>query len=122
MPKKRRFRTVRVVEDANTITRGIIGFLNSKGHRAFRVNAAAVYDKRGFYRTRAEEDRGQGDACACLRPGLFAMFEVKFDKDTPSDDQLQMREDILAAGGIHQYIKTYQEFLDWYQNWESKHG
>ena len=118
MAKKRKYKTVRVRETTNNIQRGIVAFLNHKGHRAFRVNSAAVFDPViQDYRKRAEEDLGAPDVLACMRPyGRYTGFEVKFDGDTMSDDQIAFKAEIIAAGGEFVEVETWQDFLDWYAN------
>lgn len=116
MAKKKRYKTVRVPETTNNIQRGIVAFLNQRGHRAFRVNGAAVFDPVSMaYRNKAKEDKGPPDVLACMRPyGRYTGFEVKFDGDTMSDDQIAFKADVLAAGGEFIEVETWQGFLNWY--------
>lgn len=102
-------------ETTNNIQTGIKNFLNSKGHKAFRVNTTGLYDKdRNLFRRIAEDDKGVGDVLACIN-GRFVCFEVKFEGDKQSDAQLKFQSDIINAGGIYKIIRKYAEFAVWYE-------
>jgi hypothetical protein len=48
------------------------------------------------------------------RIGLSVSIEVKIDKDRPSPEQLKYAEDIRRAGGVHWFVKTWEDFYKKY--------
>lgn len=119
-------KTTRVPATTNNITKGIVNFLNSKGHCAFRVNTAGIYDRgTGQFRRMASSSLGCPDVIACMRyqidpatrvHGHFYGFEIKNEstKDRIRKDQQDFAGRVDKAGGHILIIRSYPEFLRWY--------
>lgn len=101
----------------NNITTGIINFLESKNNYAGRVNTTGVYDPvKKVYRKIPEKEKGKFDIYCCLYPsGKSLWIDIKKDEDKPSKYQLSFKKRIEKAGGFAIFIKTYDEFLKWYE-------
>lgn len=125
-------RTRQVSATTNNITTGIVNFLNSKGHFAFRVNTTGIYDPVArIFRKQSEESEGCSDIISCMRVegtnydreantfrsvGLFYGLEVKnkLTKDKMRKSQLKFKQRVEAAGGVYVAIESYPWFLNWY--------
>lgn len=114
-------RLKQVPATTNNITTGIINFLNSKGHLAIRVNTTGVYDPiNNIFRRPDSNSLGCPDIICCMAygdTGIFVGLEIKNEltKDRMRKHQDAFHKRILEAGGIVRVVRSYQEFLDWYQ-------
>jgi len=113
--------TRQVPATTNNITRGIINFLNLKGHFAFRVNTQGTFNPIvGSFRRIAPNDKGCPDILCCWNmpdtTSRFVGFEVKNEstKDKLSKDQIAFHTKIVAANGIVVVVKSYAHFLELY--------
>lgn len=111
------YRTKKVRATTNNVTTGIINHLESQGHYAGRINTTGVYDPNlGHFRKIPPREKGKFDIYACLYPsGRSLWIDVKTGTDKPSPEQLKFKERIEQAGGIAIFIKTYDEYLNWYE-------
>lgn len=117
-------RTRKVPATTNNITTGIVNFLNSKGHCAFRVNTAGIWDRvAGTYRRMPAASLGCPDVIACMSHsralvpnGLFVGFEIKNEQtnDRKSEDQKLFHKRIEYAGGTVITVPSLSYFMDWY--------
>lgn len=111
---------------ANGLTQAIVKFLMWSGHRATRVassgriirapqrQVSGVSLMTAKYIPGATR-KGAADISATIR-GRSCMFEVKVGSDKPSE--YQMREQALerSAGGVYEFIHSFEEFLTLYDN------
>jgi len=118
-------RLVKVKATTNNITRGIINFLNVRGHYAFRVNSTGIWDPVKQVIRRPNSPRGIADIVCCLRlkdrsAGMFLSIEIKNaqTKDRMRPNQKQFALDIAQAGGWPLVVTSYGEFLRWYEDQE----
>lgn len=113
-------KTKRVIAGANTITDGIVATLLIDGHSASRINVQGQWDQelnegRGAWR-KSGSRKGFGDISVTIKPhGRHLVVEVKFEEDTQSPDQKTFQKEHEAAGGIYLIIKTWRQWLEWYQ-------
>jgi hypothetical protein len=131
MAKTKRTRIVKVPGTTANITKGIINFLNSKGHFAFRVNNTGVWDEARQAFRRANTEPGIADILCCFhytKPmingplltnfnvGIFMAIEVKNEetKDRMSPAQINFRENVAAAGGTYLTTPSLGSFIKWY--------
>jgi hypothetical protein len=100
------------VATANGLTQFIINFLNWNGHRATRISSSGrqVAGKWIYGTTR----KGSADISATIK-GRSVMIEVKVGKDRPSPDQLKEQAKERAAGGLYEFCRTPEEFLELYR-------
>jgi hypothetical protein len=86
---------------ANALTKAAIQLLQLRGWHAWRQNNAAVYDASfGGYR-KGSTTLGISDIlCFHKLTGRLGAVEVKWGKDTLSDEQAAFLADVIAAGGF----------------------
>lgn len=110
--------------DANSLTLYITKFLNFLGHRATRINVqgqlvdaiekqdsgAAITVK--AWRTSSTR-KGTADISATIF-GRACQLEIKFGKDRASPAQLKEQAKERRAGGTYEFIRTGEEFLEWF--------
>lgn len=113
-------RSKQVPATTNNITLGIINFLNSKGHFAFRVNTTGIYDPMNrIFRKPMKESKGCPDVLACIQwhgSGLFVGFEIKNEltNDRMREDQKEFHKKVIGANGEAYIIHSFDEFLKLY--------
>ena len=113
--------------DANSLTRCVIDFLNLSGHMAERINCTGRYmdrsqtfeDVTGKVRTIGTGQwiptsgmKGTADISAVIQ-GRAVKIEIKI-RDAQSEDQKRYQQRIEAAGGIYLIVRSFAEFMDWY--------
>jgi hypothetical protein len=114
------------VATSNGLQRMIINFLNWKGHRASRINvqgklvqqaerqaSGTVLTVKKFVSSTTR--RGTADVSATIN-GKSVMLEVKIGKDKPSEAQILEQARERRAGGIYEFVKTPEDFLQLYQS------
>ena len=114
-------------DDANSLTRCVIDFLNLSGHLAERINCTGRYmdrsqtfeDVTGKVRTIGTGQwiptsgmKGTADISATIN-GRSVKIEIKM-KDKQSEVQREYQRRIEAAGGIYLIVRSFAEFMDWY--------
>ena len=113
---------------ANGLTRCITDFLNYSKHQAERINTMGVF--RQSYRTDGTKTAGQwtkgtgtpGSAdISATSYGRSVKIEVKIGKDKQSVVQKQYQLMIEAAGGIYIISKTFDDFVEWYDNFSQNY-
>lgn len=114
-------------DDANSLNRCVIDFLNLSGHMAERINCTGRYmdrsqtfeDVTGKVRTIGTGQwiptsgmKGTADISAVIQ-GRAVKIEIKI-RDAQSEDQKRYQQRIEAAGGIYLIVRSFAEFMDWY--------
>jgi hypothetical protein len=99
------------VAKANGLTKYITNFLFWKGHRATRVNVQGRIVKGKWIPSSTR--KGTADISATIR-GRSVMIEIKVGSDRARPEQLQEQERERKAGGIFEFIRTAEEFLELY--------
>jgi hypothetical protein len=100
------------IKTANGLTKFILNFLFWSGCRATRVNVIGRKLKNGK-RIPSATRKGSSDISATIR-GKSVMIEIKVGRDTPSPDQLLEQQREQNAGGVYEFIKTPEDFLQLY--------
>lgn len=103
------------INTSNGLTMAIINFLNWSGHNADRTGTQGRMIKvNGQYKRISSANRkGTSDISATLH-GRAVKLEIKVGKDIPSDHQLKEQARERAAGGVYEFIHSFDEFFDWY--------
>lgn len=103
------------IQTSNGLTMAIINFLNWSGHNADRTGTQGRMIKvNGQYKRISSANRkGTSDISATIH-GRAVKLEIKSGKDTPSPDQLKEQSRERAAGGVYEFIHSFDEFFDWY--------
>ena len=113
IPPECRARTTFSDKDANGLTRAIIAHLKFKGYFAARVNTTGVYDqRRGLWRTTSAQ-RGMADISAVIN-GRSVQLEIKAGNDRPRADQINVRMQVQAAGGVYEFVHNFTEYMELY--------
>jgi hypothetical protein len=99
------------VAKANGLTKYITNFLFWKGHRATRVNVQGRIVKGKWIPSSTR--KGTADISATIR-GRSVMIEIKVGSDRARPEQLQEQERERKSGGIYEFIRTAEEFLELY--------
>lgn len=100
-------------------------FLNWEGYRCTRVNVIGrladktVTEKNGAQFTQKRFTRstrkGAADLSSTIK-GKSVMWEVKIGNDKPSEHQLKEQAKERKAGGEYFFIKTPDDFFNYYDN------
>lgn len=104
----------RVIENANSITEGLVALINCEGQYAGRVNTTGIYDpKIKKFRQLKAAERGKSDIIACIN-GRFVAIEIKYLHDKMSNFQKAYKARVEASGGLHFVIKTWEQAINWW--------
>ena len=118
---------------ANDLTRLVIDFIIFNDGQAERISSMGRYidgtkqvtDCRGRKRTigtgkyvKSTTTNGTADISATIK-GRSVKIEIKWKKDTQSDNQKKYQQSIEKSGGIYIIIKTFDDFIDWFDNFYS---
>ncbi len=114
-------------DNANALTKCVIDFLNLSGHMAERINCTGRYmdrsqtfeDVTGKVRTIGTGQwiptsgmKGTADISAPIN-GRSVKIEIKM-KDKQSEVQREYQRRIEAAGGVYLIVRSFAEFMTWY--------
>jgi hypothetical protein len=99
------------ISKANGLTKYITNFLFWKGHRATRVNVQGRIVNGKWIPSSTR--KGSSDISATIK-GRSVMIEIKVGSDRPRSEQLQEQERERRSGGIYEFIRTADEFLELY--------
>jgi hypothetical protein len=127
---------------ANGLTKCIIAFLNLSGHFAERINTMGRVigvepeqrDVMGKVQTKAKAkyipttgEKGSADISSTIKVsingmslGLSVKWEVKIKKDRQSEDQKKYEQRTTDSGGYYFIVRTYDDFMDQYEQLFSK--
>lgn len=115
---------------ANGLTKCVKDFLNLSGWQAERINTTGtprdnrkqVTDVIGRTKTigsviwtKSTATKGSADISATIK-GRSVKIEIKYGKDSQSEDQKRYQEQIEASGGIYWIVRTFEDFLTKYKN------
>jgi hypothetical protein len=117
-PKNRGGRWIKKIVPAttNNLNTAIVNHLLSNGHSASRVNVTGIWDGEKQLFRKAAARLGFFDIVACIKPmGLYFAVDTKRGNDKPSDEQLAYKEEVIMAGGLAIFAKTYEDYLKFYQ-------
>lgn len=118
---------------ANDLTRLVIDFIIFNDGQAERISSMGRYidgtkqvtDCIGRKRTigtgkyvKSTTTNGTADISATIK-GRSVKIEIKWKKDTQSDNQKKYEESVNKAGGIYIIIKTFDDFVDWFDDFNS---
>lgn len=115
---------------ANGLTTCVIRWLQLHGHKAWRQGSegryrpgATITDVVGRQRTLKGtwlpgQNKGASDV-ACIINGRFVAIEVKM-KDKQSEAQRRYQEEVESSGGTYLIARTFEEFHNFYQQFNSQ--
>lgn len=96
---------------ANELTKAIVAHIFCNGGFAARINTTGTYKQKENRYIPSGSRNGIADIIACIN-GLHVQIEVKFGSDSPRPAQLQVQKELLAAGGVYIFVKTFDDYLE----------
>jgi hypothetical protein len=127
MPEYARYIKPYSDKTANQLTRAIIDFLRFSGWQSERINCTGkmidntkvitdtLGDKRSIGSVKwlpTSGQKGTADVSATIN-GRSVKIEIKM-KDRQSLDQKRYEEQVIRAGGLYWLVRSFEEFLDFY--------
>lgn len=100
---------------ANGLTKLVCAWINFHGGNARRVNTGGIYDYKTQKYRRSGATNGAADISATWH-GKSLQIEIKAGKDRPRQDQLLQQQRERAAGGIYEFVHSFDEFLQIIKN------
>ena len=98
-------------DTANGLTKTIIAWLKLNGHFGARMNTTGTYSaKLGKY-IHSGARKGMADIQAIIN-GKHVSIEVKTGKDRIRPDQMKVKSEVEAAGGVYIIASTFDNFLE----------
>ena len=99
------------VGTANGLQTFIVNYLDWNGGYGNRINTMGRQINGKWIK--GSTKKGTGDVSGIVN-GKAITFEVKIGRDKPSDKQLLQQSRIKRAGGEYFFVKTVQEFFEYY--------
>lgn len=120
------------VNTANGLTQMVVKFLTWKGHRATRVNSTGRLVNGSEKQAsgvvlgvkkwiKGTTRKGAADVSSTIK-GRSVMWEIKIGADRASEFQLREQELERKAGGEYFFIKTPEQFFDYYFSLTDSHN
>ena len=110
VPLECRVKTKFSDDTANHLTMAICAWLDTHGHFSARINTTGQYDPKTKSWRRSGSTVGMADVSAVIH-GRHVSFEIKIGNDRPRAEQLNVQKQIVAAGGIYEFVHSFEEFL-----------
>lgn len=99
--------------DTNTLTKGIIDFVNFNGGFAMRVNTQGQFDSKLNKFRKSGSTKGISDILYCYK-GLFFAVEVKVGYDKLNENQIAFKSNFEKAGGIFFECRNIDIFIQFF--------
>jgi len=96
---------------ANDLTKLVCAWLKMNGYFAARVNTTGTYNAKLGKFIRSGSTNGMADITSVIN-GKHVSIEIKAGKDKPRPDQLNIQEQVEAAGGIYIFVHSFDDFLE----------
>lgn len=103
------------VESTNGLTKGILAWLELKGHYCTRLQSQGQWNPKLGIFTTSHVKRGIGDVMAIIN-ARHVMIEVKYGKDKLSEYQIRTKEQVERSGGFYFVAKDFDQFMQWYED------
>jgi hypothetical protein len=118
---------------ANALTKLVIKWIEFNNGQSERISNTGTYrdnkikfvDCIGRQRiigsgvwTKGTGTNGTADISATIK-GRSVKIEIKWQKDRQSEAQIKYEQSITKAGGIYLIVKNFDDFIDWWDNFES---
>jgi len=98
-------------DSANGLTKTIIAWLKLNGHFGARINTTGTYNaKLGKY-IHSGSRRAMADISAVVN-GRHVSIEVKHGRDRMRTEQLKVKSEVEASGGVYIVASTFDNFLE----------
>ncbi len=97
-------------DTANGLTKCITAWLQIHGHFAGRVNTTGTYNSKLGKYIHSGSKKGMADITAVIR-GKHVSIEIKTGKDRMRPEQIKVKQEIEAAGGVYIVASSFDNFL-----------
>ena len=105
-------------DTANNLTKSVIAYIRLQGGFAARINSTGIFDnKLGKYR-RSGARKGMSDIVATIG-GKSINIEIKIGRDKMRPEQLKVKQEVEAAGGIYIVASSFDNFLEQINKFEN---
>ena len=102
-------------DGASDLTRCILVWLKLNGHFGGRVNTMGTYSQKLGKYIRSGSRKGMADITAVIN-GKHVSIEIKTGRDKIRPDQLKVKSEVEAAGGVYIVASSYDNFLEQIKN------
>ena len=106
-PVKAKFRD----DSANGLTKCITAWMELNGYFAARINTTGTYSQKLGKYIHSGSRKGMADVTAVVN-GRHVSIEVKYGKDRLRPEQIKVRNEVEAAGGVYIVASTFDNFLE----------
>jgi V8-like Glu-specific endopeptidase len=116
---------------ANALTKSVVSFINLSGYQAERINTTGMWRQGAKLKvgegtrqmpgkwTKGTGTKGSADISATIN-GRSVKIEIKYGKDRQSEAQIRYQEMIEKAGGTYLIVKSFDDFIQWFDLFISK--
>jgi hypothetical protein len=116
---------------ANALTKSVVSFINLSGYQAERINTTGMWRQGANLKvgegtrqmpgkwTKGTGTKGSADISATIN-GRSVKIEIKYGKDRQSEAQTRYQEMIEKAGGTYLIVKSFDDFIQWFDLFISK--
>lgn len=112
------------IETHNGLINFMLNFIKWEGYRSTRINnTGRIIDKitpggaGGYFkdvtRISSTTRNGTADVGSTIK-GRACQFDAKVGNDRPSEAQLKEQELERSAGGVYEFIRNPDQFIEWY--------
>ena len=98
---------------ANGLTKAIVNFILWNGYNAKGIDSSGKFLNGKWRQGRTR--KGAADISATIK-GKPVHLEIKIGADKPSEHQLREQELEIKAGGQYYFVKTFEQFLNIYDD------
>ena len=97
-------------DTANGLTKCITSWLELNGYFSARINTTGTYNSKLGKWIYSGSKKGMADITAILK-GKHISVEIKSGKDKPRPEQLKVKQEVEAAGGVYIFVRNFDDFL-----------
>lgn len=118
-------------DSANSLTSCVIAYVQYMGGQAERISSQGQYREGAKIQvgtgelahtkqlpgkwTPGQSTKGTADISSTIR-GRSVKIEIKYGKDVQSQVQKEYQASIEKAGGVYIIVRTFDEFVVWYES------
>jgi len=97
-------------DSATGLTKCICKWLEMHGHFSARINTTGTYNQKLGKWIHSGSKKGMADITAVIN-GKHISIEIKAGRDVPRPEQLKVKQEVEAAGGVYIFVRSFDDFL-----------
>ena len=97
-------------DTANELTKCVCKWLELNGYFSARINTTGTYSAKLGKWIHSGSKRGMADITAVIN-GKHISIEIKTGNDKPRPEQLKVKQEVEAAGGVYIFVRSFDDFL-----------